>query len=113
MRDLIWQPYFPLPSVIGSALVVAILAAVVYGRACGARPVAGALLLAMRLMLVAAVTVLLLGPSVRPSPSSAPGRSTLHILLDTSASMQTADVTGQPRYEVAAQRWLSDAQWRL
>lgn len=110
-----WQPYFA-PAVIAAvSVVVAVLAAVAYRRNFPQRPIVGSMLLAMRWFFIAAVALLLMGPSVMPPPAVSEERPCLTIVLDTSASMQVADVEGQSRYRHAVQHWLEARQlasWR-
>ncbi len=64
----------------------------------------------MRLAFVAALAVLLMGPSRMPPETSAANRPRLSILLDTSESMQTADAEGMSRLRFAVTRFLSAPQ---
>ncbi|MEM6459816.1 MAG: hypothetical protein AAF710_10555 [Planctomycetota bacterium] len=74
------------------------------------------LALPLRLAGVLGVGLLLMGPSVMPESGEAPTPTPLTILVDASASMQTADVpppeTGPAvsRYGYARSAWLDDAR---
>ena len=107
MENLFWQPFFaPLPLLTGAGFLVA-LAVLVFRRTSRDRPVVSATTLVMRLLLITAVTILLMGPSTAPPESKKLGRPSLTIMLDTSASMRTVDVGGQSRYDFATKRWLN------
>lgn len=112
---VLWRPFFPPAMILLVAAVLAALALLAFWRARKLAPATAALTAAMRLALVAAVAVLLLGPSVLPPASTSPGRPTLTFLVDTSASMQTPDADGQARYDFITSRWLNAerlAAWR-
>lgn len=110
MRDWVWQPYFPPQVVITAGMVLALLAVFAYARTWRGAPATSAGLALMRLVLLAGVVVLLLGPSRMPESSLQSGRSTLKILMDHSRSMQTRDMDGQARYDFALTHWLSEEQ---
>ena len=107
MPGLFWQPFFPPLPVIGAGVALLLLASLACARRARVQPGWAAMLLVMRLVLIVALTILLLGPSTMTKPTRTGTRAGLRVLLDTSASMQTADVNNQPRYEAASQQWLS------
>lgn len=87
---------------------MAALAVAAYWRTIRERPVAGSILSAMRVLSIAMIAVLLLGPSdLRPAPLAG-GRPPLSILLDTSESMLTPDDAGVCRIESVRAKWLDD-----
>ena len=107
---LIWQPAAEPLHIVGGAALLAALAVLAYTRSirsarAGRWPRVG--LLAMRLVVVATLAILLLGPSRVPPQKQSAGRPRLTILLDTSASMQTRDAAGKARIEFAVRQWLS------
>ena len=107
---LMWRPYVaPLPLWAGAVLLAA-LAVTACVRGYSVRPWLAVAMLAMRLVLIVLLTLLLMGPSeLRPS-AAAPGRAHLTVMLDTSASMQTADMQGIGRLDFAVQHWLGQEQ---
>ncbi|MEX0653609.1 MAG: hypothetical protein WD534_11605 [Phycisphaeraceae bacterium] len=108
MSDIIWQPYFsPLP-ILAGAVLLAVLALAVYGQTFRAAPLLSSVLVVMRLLLVALLAGLLMGPSVLPRQSSVPDRPVLTLLVDASASMQQADMAGSARFDFLREQWLSD-----
>ncbi len=94
----------------GIAGALALLAIFVYARNMRRQPLVSSVLLLMRLSVIATLTYLLMGPSALPPAASADARPPLHVYLDSSASMLTADVRGQPRIRFAIDRWLGDEQ---
>jgi hypothetical protein len=106
----IWRSAFAPQHIIGVAAVLGILAIVVYARNMRRQPVASVVLLAMRLSIIVGLAILLMGPSVLPPAAPTSARPPLHIYLDTSGSMLTDDVQGQPRIAFALRKWLSDDQ---
>ncbi|MFW6059808.1 MAG: hypothetical protein ACODAQ_06480, partial [Phycisphaeraceae bacterium] len=110
MSQWIWQPYFPPQPILAAGAALAVLAIVAYARTWRHAPAASAGLVLMRLVLLAVVVALLLGPSTLPESSLQESRPTLRILVDRSRSMQTEDMGGEARYDFAMQRWLSDGQ---
>jgi len=107
-----WQPAGSPLHILAGALVLVLLAIWAYWPTLRRRPWAGALLLSMRLVSIAVLAVLLLGPSREVARSQAVRRPKLSILIDTSASMQVADVNGQPRIDFARQHWITPERWR-
>lgn len=110
LAELIWRPFFPAVAVLlGGALLVA-LAVFVCVRTWRGRAGLSLGMLLVRLLVIAALVGVLMGPSNLPPVSEAPTRPTLTVLLDTSGSMQAADMDGQARYEFAISQWLSKQQ---
>ncbi len=107
---LVWRPYFSPLTVIAAGVLLAALAVFAAARAWRDRPALSVLVAAMRLALIAVVTLVLMGPSMIPPSTQLPGRPLLTIMLDTSASMQTRDVADESRVRFAADRWLSPRQ---
>ena len=104
LTDILFQPPFPPQQVLGLGVLLVLLALGAYhlqvpalgrGRA--------AVLAGLRVLLVAALTVLLLRP-MRPAPAPEPGaKPPFCVLLDTSASMDAADVDGVTRHRAAVE----------
>lgn len=108
LPDLTWQPVGPPLPILGGAAVMAVLAVAAYWRTIRERPIAGSILCAMRVLSIAMIAVLLLGPSALRPASLAGGRPPLSILLDTSESMLTSDDAGVCRIESVRAKWLDD-----
>ncbi|MBS3735381.1 MAG: hypothetical protein KGY99_10740 [Phycisphaerae bacterium] len=106
--DWLWRPMVPPLHLVGVAAVLVGLAIWAYARTLRDRPWSSAALLAMRLIVVAALVGLVMGPSV-PAPAPA-GRSRprLDILVDTSESMATRDLGTATRLGAAQGAWLTD-----
>lgn len=114
LEDILWQPFFPPALIWAGAAILAALSLLTHAAAWRSLRLLDALrssvLLIMRLILIAALTLLLLGPSRIPPITHQPDSPRLTILLDTSASMQAPDVDGQPRISFAAKHWLNPEQ---
>jgi len=106
---LVWQPVLSPLHVWALAALLGSLALVAYARTMRSRPLVSTVLLAMRLAVVAALTVILMGPSELPPRLEAPGRPRLWVLADTSGSMRTPDCAGRARLDFARDRWLGAA----
>lgn len=107
---MMWQPYFPVPALVTAAITFAVLAFFAYLRATAAHRRHARPLLAMRLLLLAALLFLLLGPSRLPPAQAAPDRPTLEIWMDTSASMAATDMDEKSRYDFAVEHWLDEGR---
>lgn len=107
---ILWRPYFPPIVTAGCVALLLGLAVYVCVRTFRLRPSASILTLLMRATLVVLVGLVLMGPSGIDRPTDSTAKPGLRILIDTSASMQTPDADSMPRFEFAAQRWLSDRQ---
>lgn len=103
---LLWRPAAPPLQILAGALLLVALAVFAHARTFRSRPVLTSLLLVMRLAMIVALTLLFMGPSRLPPETTAPGRPRLTVLVDTSASMLTADCQGQARIERTRQEWL-------
>ncbi len=106
---LIWRPYFPVIPVMTSVVLLVALAAYVCVRSFRHRPGLSVVTLLMRCVLILISGLLLLGPSGLGPTSDSFRKPTLRVLIDTSASMQTPDVEGMPRFEFASKRWLTSS----
>lgn len=104
---LIWRPVVSPLWIAAMAMLLIGLALFAYVRSYRLRPAASVALLTMRLLLVAMLIALLMGPSRLPPQHQSPGRTMLTVLLDVSQSMLTDDVEGQPRIRYAIERWLN------
>ena len=102
----VWREALPLGLVLVLAMVSAALAVMLYARSLRRRPGWAGVLLAVRLIALAALCVLLAGPSVRPAATAADAKPPLAVLVDTSASMLTPDVGGEKRIDYIAKHWL-------
>ncbi len=105
-----WQPAAPLIYIWSGAGFLTLLAVFAHRRTFSRRPIASSLLLIMRLITIAALTILLMGPSQSRTPGQTFNRPRLTILLDTSASMLTPDCGGTTRISAALDHWLSRQQ---
>lgn len=110
LAELIWRPFFPAVAVLLGGGVLALLALFVCWRTWRGRAALSLGMLVVRLGVIAALLLVLLGPSYLPPVTEAPTQPTLTVLLDTSGSMQTDDMDGQARYAFAVNRWLSRQQ---
>ncbi|MCE5278429.1 MAG: hypothetical protein ABFD92_07180 [Planctomycetaceae bacterium] len=105
---VVWQPVISPMHIFGAATVLAALAIVAYARSMSARPKVSAALLAMRLIVIAALAALLMGPSGSAASSPRQVKGQLHVLVDTSQSMLTGDCPGGvSRMKYLARNWLS------
>lgn len=103
----LWQPYLPLTQIIACEVVLVALVVFAYWKQLRTRPISGAFLLGMRLAAIGALTYILCGPSQQLAELPARYRTRVHVLVDTSQSMQTADCGEEkPRIEYAAEKWL-------
>ena len=107
-----WQPAAPPLHILAGALALVGLAVWAYWRPLRERPAAGAMLLVWRLLVVAALAMILMGPSREVATAQTSRRPRVSILLDTSASMLTADVNAQARVEFARTQWLTQERLR-
>lgn len=99
-----------IPTVTGVAVLLG-LAVIVSVR--GGRGERGGLIVVtglMRCVLILVLGVVLMGPSGVGLGVTSFKKPVLRVMIDTSASMQTADVGGVARYEFASQRWLTAAR---
>ena len=108
--NLVFQPALPIPQVVGIGVVLAALACAAYWRLGRSKRRAAMALLAMRLVVIAAICLLLLGPSEAPPDLSESKRPTLTILIDTSRSMLTDDIDNERRIDVLLRDWLGEDQ---
>ncbi len=107
-HNLTFQPALPIPQVVGIGVVLAALACAAYWRLGRSKRRAAMALLAMRLVVIAAICLLLLGPSEAPPDLNENTRPTLTILIDTSRSMLTDDIDGEQRIDVLLRDWLGE-----
>ena len=105
-----WRPAAPPLQILAGTILLAALAVVAYVRTLRSRPGVGSLLLLMRLAVIAALALLLLGPSATPPEETSTERPRLMVLADTSASMLTADCQRRSRIEQLCQGWLGNDQ---
>lgn len=106
---VVWNPYLPPAVAVSIAIALAALAIVAAWRCVQAKRWIIGFTLLLRLTLIAFLCLLLLGPSTLSHKSGSATRPTLHLLLDTSASMATPDMKGQTRIHYALSRWLDPA----
>ena len=104
---LLWRPFYSPLYLFAGAVLLGALAVYAYARTLRGHPILGAATGLMRLLLIVAVAVLLMGPSILPRVLRRPGRPAVTIMLDTSASMQTKDIEGMSRFDFAVSRWLN------
>lgn len=110
LAELIWRPFFPAVAVLLGGALLGVLAIAVCWRTWSGRAGLSLSMLTIRLVVIGALVMVLMGPSFLPPVSEAPTQPTLTVMLDTSGSMQTPDMDGQARYEFAINQWLSDQQ---
>ena len=91
LAEWIWRPWASPLHIFAGVGVVGLLAVIAYARTMRQRPLLSTALLAVRLAVIAALAVVLMGPSDLPPPADANVRPKLTVLLDRSGSMQTAD----------------------
>jgi hypothetical protein len=104
---MIWRPFFPLaPTAMGVAVLLG-LAVFVCVRTIRQQPGLSVATMLMRLGLITTLGLLLMGPSGIEPTARSQKKPTLHLLIDTSASMQTPDTDSMPRFEFVSQRWLT------
>ena len=108
LAEMIWRPYFEPVAVLLAGGVLALLAVFVCVRTWRNNAPLCLGMLVVRLIVIAALVGVLMGPSHLPEVTQSPTKPTLTVLLDTSGSMQTEDMEAQPRYEFAINQWLSD-----
>ena len=106
----VWQPIASPLHIGAGAAILAGLAMFAYVRTFRGHFGSTGGLLAMRLALIGAIAVLLLGPSSIPAEKEEPIRPKLRILVDTSESMLTKDCGGLSRFEVVQQRLLNESR---
>lgn len=109
---LIWRPAWPPLHVAAAGAALAALAVFGYARGLKTRPGLSAWLLAMRLAIIAALVVLLMGPSEIPPQAKKAVRPRLCVMLDTSESMLTTDCSGASRLRFAQSNWLTPERLR-
>ncbi|KKL51757.1 hypothetical protein LCGC14_2292290, partial [marine sediment metagenome] len=106
----VWQPAISPLHILGLSGILASLAIFAYARTFRARPLGSLALLVMRLAVVVALAVVLMGPSAMPPRVQRTGKPTLIVLADTSGSMLTPECGGLSRIEFAQRQWLSREQ---
>jgi hypothetical protein len=107
---IVWEPYASPLRIGAAAVALAALAVFACVRIFAEHPRAALFLLAMRLTVIAVVTTLLFGPSEELPTSPVGDRPRLHVLVDTSESMRTADCDDDSRIACVARRILSPEQ---
>jgi len=110
LADWIWRPILSPLHIYGLAALLGALAVGAYARSYKTGRLRSTGLLAMRLAVVGALVLLLMGPSTLPPQTVRTTRPKLLVLADTSASMLTADCGGQSRLALARAKWLSPGQ---
>ncbi len=110
LAELIWRPYFEPVAVLLGGGVLVLLALFVCVRTWRNNAPLSLGMLAVRLLVIAALATILMGPSHLPELTQSPTKPTLTVLLDTSGSMQTEDMDGEPRYTFAVDQWLNNKQ---
>src|SRR5690606_32955144 len=112
VASLHWQPYTS-PLKIGAwAVVLAVLALFACLRIVREHPRASITLLLMRLIVIATVSVLLMGPRRELQAPLRGDRPRMLVLVDTSQSMLTDDCAGRSRISCVAEDILSESRLR-
>lgn len=107
MLAWVWQPMgAPFQIGLAAALLMG-LAIYAYSRSFAGRPFVHLSLLTMRIAMIAALAVLLMGPSVIPPQIERTVRQKLRILIDTSESMREQDQDGMSRIAFALKELLT------
>ncbi len=102
-RGITFDPPFPAPAILGAGLILGALVVWVYIRAQGRLgPIRRTLFLLIRLLAVAGLVVVLLRPMRTEPAAASTGKPLFAVVVDTSASMATADAGGTSRYEAVA-----------
>lgn len=94
---IVWRPWMPMLSITGLAVILASLAVFACVRSWSRVGAKSLFVLAMRIVGVATLSVLLLGPSRQLAAPRSTDRPKLTVLLDTSQSMLTADCGSRSR----------------
>lgn len=110
LAELIWRPFFQPVAVLLAAGLLVLLALFVCVRTWRVNPTLSLMMFGVRLLVIAVLATVLMGPSHLPEATQSPTQPNLTVMLDTSGSMQTKDMDGLPRYEFAVNHWLSDEQ---
>ncbi|MBI1373190.1 MAG: hypothetical protein GC159_10705 [Phycisphaera sp.] len=111
LASLVWRPLLPQLWVYGGAATLAALTLLVCVRTFTAQPRRAVWFASMRLGLITAIAVVMLGPSRELAPQVDNRKTQMVVCVDTSTSMQATDAgAGEPRLEHAVRRWLSDKQ---
>lgn len=108
--SIVWRPILDPLLVWSVVLTVAMVTLASYRKACAGRQSLGALMFMARLTLLAAVGVVLTGPAELVQSDEQQSQPCLRILLDHSASMSVADMSGRPRLAYLLERWLTADQ---
>jgi hypothetical protein len=108
----LWQPIASPLQIGAGAAVLGGLAVFAYVRTFRGHVGRTSVLLAMRLALVAAIAVLLMGPSSVPAEKERQVRPKLRILVDTSESMLNKDCGGLSRFQMVQERILNESRLR-
>jgi len=108
----VWQPVVSPLQIWAGAAVLGGLAVFAYVRTFRGRIVTTSWLLAMRLALITAIGVLLMGPSSVPAEKQETIRPKLRILVDTSESMLTRDCGGLSRFQTVQDKILYENRLR-
>ncbi len=103
-----WRPWTSPLHIFAGAGLLAVLAIVAYSRTFHDQRKLSAGLLGMRLCVIAALALLLMGPSELPPVGEGTARAPLRILLDISKSMNVADCEDRTRIQAAVNGWLSE-----
>jgi hypothetical protein len=98
-----FEPPFPAPAILGMGVLLGVLVLWAYVRADGkAGRIRRGILALVRLAALAGLVMVLLRPMrIEPSASSA-NKPLFAVVVDSSASMKTADMDGIPRFEAVA-----------
>ena len=109
LAAILWRHYFSTTLLSALVVVLIVLVAFAMTRSSGSRRWLHVCAGVMRLVFVAAMALLLMGPSTMPPPDQGSRqRPRLSIMIDTSASMQTKDVAGKSRFHFAVEGWIDE-----
>ncbi len=100
---ILWRPWMPVLSIAGLASILLALALFACVRSWSRIGIRSAIVCGMRIAGIAAMSLLLLGPSRQLPSAQSAVRPRLTILLDTSQSMRTPDCGSRSRISHAAE----------
>jgi len=108
--EIVLQPPAGLLRIVTAGVLLVALGVAMYRRAAIDSSITRSVLGGLRVATLAALVVILLGPSMEHWISEKNYRRKLIVAMDTSCSFATPDVNGRPRFEAARRVWLDPAR---